>query len=357
MEEKKVFYYRQIYEALRRDIESQKYQGDDLLPPEHQIARDYGVDRSTVRKALKMLVEDGLVEKRPGKGTVVLEQRRTFPASAADSPHGNIGFLLPSGNAITQPFYSTLFCVLERELKRFHFSLIYSTFNEQDDLLQTVSNCRLNGIIFVSNTSGEQIGTALEAGIPCTLVNSFDPRIPSVLSDNEHGAYLAGRHLIENGHRNVCILSGVRSYICSEERIRGFRRAYAEEGIRIPESCVLPSDSWEQEAGCESIRRYLSSARTMPSAIFCLNDRLAFGAMMAIRQCGLRVPEDISIIGYDNLYNQVSVIPLTTIEAHVESIAEATAQAQIWQQLGGKRCPQRITIPTALVQGETVQKR
>lgn len=356
MEEKRSFYYQKIYDDLRSSILGENCHGGDLLPPENTIARDYGVDRSTVRKALKLLVDEGLVEKIPGKGTVVLERQRAPRAMAANPTHGSIGFLLPSGNAITQPFYATLFCVLERELKRFHYSLIYSTFNEQDDLMKTVADCGLDGIIFVSNTSGAQIGAALDAGIPCTLVNSYDPRIPSVLSDNVAGAYLAGKHLLDCGHRNVIILSGVRSYICSAERTEGFRRAFAEAGIKIPESSILPADSWEQESGLHAIKNYLSACKSLPTAIFCLNDRLAFGAMQAIRQCGLRVPEDISVVGYDNLYTQMSVIPLTTIEAHVESIAEATAQAQIWQQLGGKCVPLRINIPTELVEGETVRK-
>lgn len=356
MEEKKNYYYQQIHDDLKENILRETCKVGDLLPPENTIARNYGVDRSTVRKALKMLVDDGLVEKIPGKGTVVLDRQKSIRQTATAALHRNIGFLLPSGNAITQPFYSTLFCVLERELKRFNFSLIYSTFNEHDDLLKTISDYSLSGIIFVSNTASAQIGVALEAGIPCTLVNSYDPRIPSVLSDNDNGAYLAGKYLMECGHRSVIILSGVRSYICSAERINGFKRAFAEAGIKIPESAILPADSWEQESGMNAIKHYLTTCKSLPSAIFCLNDRLAFGAMQAIYQCGLKVPEDISVVGYDNLYTQMSLIPLTTIEAHVEALAEATAQSQIWQQYGGQRLPIRINIKTELVEGATVRK-
>ena len=107
---------------------------------------------------LQMLVNDGLVEKKPGKGSIVLNRdaakRSPSPSpAAASASYRNIGFLLPSGNAITQPFYSTLFFVLEREFKRFNFSLIYSTFNEQDDLLKTIADYNLSGIVFVSNTN------------------------------------------------------------------------------------------------------------------------------------------------------------------------------------------------------------
>lgn len=353
------YIYQQIYSDLKSQIVSRQIECGSLIPSENTIAQQYNVNRSTVRKALQMLVDEGLAEKQPGRGCVVLDQnavKKAVPEAetpAAVFPYRNIGFLLPSGNAITQTFYSMLFYVLERELKRFNFSLIYSTFNEHDDLAQTVADYNLSGIIFVSNVSPRQIGAALEMHIPCTLVNSYDARVPSVLSDNVNGAYLAGKYLLECGHSNVLIASGVRSYICSEERIIGFRRAFEEAGIRIPSDHILEADSWEQESGVNVVQQYLSSCKTLPTAIFGLNDRLAFGAMQAVRQCGFKVPEDISVIGYDNLNSQL--FPLTTIETHVEDIAEAAAQAQLWQNMGGRLIPCRINIPTALVKGETVR--
>ena len=352
--EKIPFYYQQIYDEIKSQILDESLRSGDLIAPENEIAKRHGVNRSTVRKALQMLVDEGYVEKRPGKGSVVLDKKINKRAPDTASPYRNIAFLLPSGNAITQTFYATLFCVLERELKRFNFSLLYSTFDEQDDLAKAIAHYNLSGIIFVSNTSPRQIGMAIEYGIPCTLVNSYDRRIPSILSDNFNGAYLAGKYLLECGHRRVLILSGVRSYICSEERIEGFRRAFAEAGLKIPDSCILPADSWEQESGQHALLEYLKNCSSMPTAIFGLNDRLAFGAMQAIRQYGLKVPDDISVMGYDNLNAQM--FPLSSIETHVESIAEATAQAQLWQQFGGQRIPSRITIPTELVRGETVRR-
>ena len=356
MQARRTYYYQQIYEALKCDITSGDKQEGDLLPSENQIAQQYGVDRSTVRKALKMLVGDGLVEKIPGKGTVILEPPAADDRVDDAGAYRNVGFLLPSGNAITQLFYSTLFCVLEQEFKRYNLSLIYITFDAQDNLATVISEYSLDAILFVSNTAENQIGDALEIGIPCALVNSYDARVPSILSDNERGAYLAGKCLLENGHRHPIVLSGVRSYVCSAERIEGFRRAYAEAGIAIPESDILPGDSWEQEAGANAIRRYLENVSKPATAIFALNDRLACGAVRAIHQAGLRVPQDISVIGFDNLDGQMLIDPLTSIEAHVDLIAESAAQALIWQLNGGRRLPVRINAPTELVPGKSVRR-
>lgn len=358
MQARKSFFYQQIYSELKDGIANGEQKAGDLLMPENQIAQKYGVDRSTVRKALKMLVDDGLVEKLPGKGTVILDPKALAASSEPrQQSYRNIGFLLPSGNAITQAFYATLFCVLERELKRFNFSLIYLTFDAQDSLSTVIAEYNLVGMFFVSNTAESQIGEAFKLGIPCAIVNSCDPRIPSILSDNDKGGYLAGKHLIENGHLHPIVLSGVRSYVCSAERIRGFRRAYAEIGVEIPEADILPGDSWEQEAGISAIRRYLAACSKPPTAIFALNDRLAFGAVQAIFQYGLHVPKDISVIGYDNLNTQMFIVPLASIEAHVDLIAESAAQALIWQLQGGRCLPVRISIPVELVPGETVKRR
>lgn len=355
MKTKSNFHYQTIYEDFKKAILSGEIENDALLPGENTIAADYSVDRSTVRKALQLLVEEGLVEKKAGKGTIVTRTDRKDTSADTHTETANVGFFLPSGNAIAQQFYASLLNVCEKELKRHGYTLIYSTFDENDSVLKAVEKYKLAGIIFVSNISEEQISVALEEKIPCVLANSFDPRLPSILSDNEQGSYLAGKFLLENGHRDVAVVSGTRSYVCSNERAKGFFRAFSEEGIRIPESSFLVCDSWEQEAGREVVHKYLENCRKIPSAFFGFNDRIAFGIISALRQCGLKVPEDVSVIGYDNLNAQLSVVPLTTIEAHVEYLAEATAEAILWQLGGGGRNPYRINIPVELVIGETVR--
>ena len=357
MKTKSNFHYQTIYEDYKKAISSGEILGGDLLPGENSIASAYSVDRSTVRKALQMLVDEGLVEKKAGKGTIVKkETEKESPSAISQKETPNIGFFLPSGNAITQQFYSSLLNTCEKELKRHGYTLIYSTFDEHDDVREAVNKYKLAGIIFVSNISEKQITDALEDNIPCVLANSFDSRLPSILSDNEKGSYLAGKCLIENGHRDVVLVSGTRSYVCSNERAAGFMRAYREAGIEIPESSLLVCDSWEQEAGTRVVKDYLDKCKKIPTAFFGFNDRIAFGIMSALRQCGLKVPEDVSVVGYDNLNAQLSVVPLTTIEAHVEYLAEATAEALLWQLNGGNRNPYRISIPTELIIGETVRK-
>ena len=116
--ESKTFLYKKVYQDLKDRIQNGEYLRDALLPSEREIGETYQVDRTTVRKALQLLVDDGLVEKRAGKGTVVVwrpdqEQTQSRPVLRPERRNGPIAFLLPRGDnnssRITQPFYSQLF--------------------------------------------------------------------------------------------------------------------------------------------------------------------------------------------------------------------------------------------------------
>lgn len=355
MQEEKKYRYKVIYEALKRAIEQKEYACDDLLPPESHFVTAYNVDRSTVRRALQLLVDEGYVEKRPGKGTVVTNggaQKTTKPSAESKT----VGFLLASGNAISEQFYSTLFCVMETELKQFGHSIVYATLHEDDQILDLISSLSLDGVVFVSRSADKHIQAVISQGIPCVMINSTCPDMPSILSDNHQGAYLAGKHLLEMGHRDLLVLAGIRSHISNQERLAGFRRAMMEGGIS-GETC-LTAESWSWESGLQQVSAYLRETTTPPTAIFALNDRLAFGAMQAIHQLGLRVPQDISVMGYDNLNNMHrSLLSLSTIETHVDQMAQAAVASLFWQMNGGRRLPTRVILPVALVPGETVAKR
>ncbi len=349
-----MFRYQKVYSKYKEEILNGSIREGMLLPSENLMATEFNVDRSTIRRALQMLVDDGLVEKSPGKGTIVIGRKASHPEIEKDgSANKNIGFLLPSGNAITEQFYSLLFYELEQRLQKQNYSLIYSTLDKEADLRNKISSLGLEACAFVSNVDQSFIKEAVELDFPCIMLNSYSPLIPSVLTDNEEGGYLAGRYLCEKGHRRFFLISGVRSYTTNQERLAGFRRAMNEYGIPEDDYEVGISESWEKDAGEKCVEAYLDKGKNA-TAMFAFNDRLAFGAIKAIVNNGLRVPEDISVIGFDNLNAIFGTKSITSIEAHVDMIAEGAAMALIWQICGGKRIPLRINSPVKLIEGETV---
>lgn len=348
-----MYKYQKVYHHLKEKILNETYPPESQLPSEMGIASEYSVDRSTVRRALKYLSDEGLIEKRAGKEATVCG--KTHKSITAPNETNKIGYLLPLGYKINEIFYSNLFYAIEKSFQAKGYTLIYSSL--ENSLLKILQTLELDGVILVSNYDKTYITDAIKAKVPCVLVNSLNPLIPSILSDNEQGAYLAGKHLIEKGHRNILVLSGVSSAITNQMRLAGFRRALSESGITLKDENIILAESWEIEDGAKSLRKHLTTQTSNATAIFGLNDRLAFGAMQTLHQMGLSVPDDFSVIGYDNLNNMtLSVIKMTTIETHIEMIAEAAVNQLLWQLSGGNCHPLKILAPVELVEGETVKQ-
>ena len=350
-----MFRYQKVYGIYKEKILNGSIKGGSLLPSENTLANEFDVDRSTIRRALQMLVDDGLVEKSAGKGTIVIGRNLDQESERDTGTNKNIGFLLPSGNAITEQFYSLLFYELEQILQKHNYSLIYSTLDGEADLGDAIRSLNLVGCAFVSNVDQKFVQDALRLDFPCIMLNSYSPLIPSVLTDNEEGGYLAGKYLCEKGHRRFFVISGVRTYTTNQERLEGFRRAMHEYGISESDYRIGISESWERDGGEKCVEEYLRTEKRIASAMFAFNDRLAYGAIRAIRNAGLSVPEDISVVGFDNLNATLGTTEITSIEAHVSAIAEGAAQSLLWQIGGGRKVPLRINSQVELIEGSTVR--
>lgn len=362
--ENKTFLYKKVYQDLKERIQNGEYLRDALLPSEREIGETYQVDRTTVRKSLQLLVDDGLVEKRAGKGTVVVwrpqetvtQLQTGFRPEKKDGP---IAFLLPKGDnnssRITQPFYAQLFYRAEKECQKLGYTLIYSTLDESDNFDDLVQSHGFSGIFFVSNVAHRHLDRALELGIPAILINSYYSRMTSILSDNFCGTYSACRYLIEHGHKSIGILSGDSAYTTDRERYRGCVSALREYGLPLKNEYCLGGTSWEFEAGLAAMEQMLAKNTSYPTAFVAFNDRLALGAIQAIHQAGLRVPEDISIIGYDNSDQAKYSLPrITTVEIHVSLMAQ-TAARMLFQQIDDYEVlPVKILTPVELIEQESV---
>lgn len=130
--------------------------------------------------------------------------------------------------------------------------------------------------------------------------------------DNDYGAYLAVRHLIDLGHRHIAFVSGPTNHADARERLEGYRRALAEAKIRFDENLVVDGD-FHEAGGLEAVSRLLASNATF-TAIFAANDLSAYGVRLGLYRKGIRVPEDISLVGFDDLHGSAyTAPPLTTV--------------------------------------------
>jgi len=351
--------YEVVYDAIKAKIISGAYQDGELLPSEREIGEEHDVDRSTVRKALQLLVDDRLVIKLAGIGTKVCrdsECRDSKEIAVESRPrngtHGSIGFFLPPSvhrrDRISQPFYSSLFYHTERECRSNGYACFYSTLDEHDDFQQMLQRQHFDGIIFVSNTAEKFIQMAIDAKIPCVLVNEYNPKLPSYLPDNTNGMIMMCDHLIGLGHRKFALVTGINTYLTTRERYIGCMYAFSKHHINEP--CVASCD-WEPDTAYRITKELLETSDPMPTAIIGFNDNIAIGCLRAASELGLRVPQDISIVGFDDIEQSRYAIPsLTTVHSNIRELALATVQGLFLQiQHPGALTSLKSYVPSSLM--------
>ncbi len=296
---------RRIYDGLAdkvaQSIASLDLQPGQLVASEYDIARQEGVSRATVRKAVGMLVARGLVERRPGRGIYV--------------PKANAAARLVQ---IVMPNWASPFCgeiargVKEAGLKAGVRTQIHDAHGRFDSDLQAVANLpktAAEGAIIASvhNRRFARILYELEAArYPFVLVDETlrDIDVPSVVADNHGGGYLAGQKLIGHGHRRIAFV-GFLGADTVQGRLGGLRDAMANvglplPGVRVGELRIQSSmDDWSAEV--VRVTKELLKQPNRPTAIFFYRDDAAADGCRAIRELGLRIPEDISVVGFDGL--------------------------------------------------------
>ncbi|MFA6846054.1 MAG: GntR family transcriptional regulator [Sphaerochaetaceae bacterium] len=329
--------YEVVYEDIKQKILSDEYKDGSLLPSEREIGEHYDVERTTVRKVLKMLVEDLLVVKLPGIGTKITKTKDTRNNSSQQTKEnknkGTIGFFLPPSlhriDRISQPFYSMLFYYTEKEARSLGYSFSYYSLCENEDFEALLKSQEFDGIIFVSNISDKCVQLALSKGIPSVLVNEYNPKIISILADNTNGMVSICNHLIELGHQDFLLVTGIPTYLSCKERLMGCK--YSFQKHNISKFSILSCD-WEPETAYQITKEYLLQAKSLPTAIIAFNDNIAFGCLRAINDIGLKVPTDISVVGFDDIeQSNYSIPPLTTVHENINLMAKTAIQEILMQ--------------------------
>ncbi|NRT50739.1 LacI family transcriptional regulator [Clostridium beijerinckii] len=188
-----------------------------------------------------------------------------------------------------------------------------------------IDNRNFDGIIVVSQSKNDDefIQTILEKNIPTVVINRYieNEGLVNIMSDDTKGVYDAVTYFIENDHRKIALLQGNKEFESTVYRKRGYIRALEDNNIPINEEYIL-SGRYDLKSGYENMKKLLK-LENVPTAVFCANDDIGVGAMKAIFEAGLKVPEDISIIGFDdsNFCNYVTP-PLTSVRKDSLAMSE-----------------------------------
>jgi LacI family transcriptional regulator len=257
---------------------------------------------------------------------------------------------------ITNPFFTTLARGVEDVASDAGFSVIFCNTDEseieQDEHLTVLMKKRVDGILLVpAESAAASMAFVRQRTVPVVVL---DRRVPNggmdtVRCDSEQGAYELTRLLLELGHTRIAMLSGPLGVSTAADRIAGYRRAMVETGDPLDETLILNGQF--TQAGGHSMTEEAFCLNPPPTALFAGNNFIAIGAYRATREAGLRIPEDIAMVAFDDLPPALVLEPFLTVAAQPAYEMGRKATELLLARLAGQLPPecQEIVLPTELV--------
>jgi LacI family transcriptional regulator len=284
-----------------------------------QIADLAGVSIATVSRVLNGR-NDVADETREVVNRVIRENGYTANRSARGLSAGRTGLVGVLVPLVYPAYFSSILAGVAEALSEQDLRVVLSPTGHEHDREVTLLERLMHGLtdgalIVLPEESSEELERLVDQGYRFVVVDPLMPlaeRIPSVSAAHTAGAHQAMRHLLELGHRRIAAITGPAGWVATEDRRRGYHAALASAGI-LPEPELEVEADFEIAGGREAARHLLDLA-TPPTAIFAFNDNHAIGAIQAARERDLRVPEDLSIVGFDDVEHATIVSPaLTTV--------------------------------------------
>lgn len=319
----------------------------------HDVARLAGVSQTTVSRVLNG--SDKVRGRTRDRVLAAAEQLNYVPSAAAQAMRtrraGAIGVI---ASDITNPFFPALLDSLSRETHRHGFEMIL--WNHDDDtaatsVVESVSRGLVDGVCVASATAGiTDVDMLRRIRVPLVFANRRIDGIAvdCVTSDNAGAARQAAEYLAKAGRRRIGAIFGPRNISTGPEREGAFVERLAQEGISIPERWKRRGPS-SFETGYAAVQDILDTG-DVPDTIYCNSDLIAFGVINAMRKRGVRVPEDVWIMGVDGLpMSAWEVFDLTTVEQPIHDMAARAVELLIERIQGSTSDPVNDSLETRLI--------
>lgn len=321
------------------------------LPSRSVLCEEYMISRTTIDRAIADLVSEGYLYSVAGSGTYVAD------LTADDTPirHDvmNIGVLIPN---IVHDTYPGILRGIQDVMQRHNINVVVcntdNDFVKQRSSLRRLLNSHVDGLLIIpvimngETITDEHLRDFVELNVPMVFCNRGinGVKAPLVYSNNFYGGYLATKHLLERGYDHIAFLS-VLHYQTTLARHHGYMAALWEHGLELDEGLVLNCPDYSRvELGYRMMKQLLESGKHV-NGVFAFNDQIACGAINAIHEAGLRVSDDIGVIGYDNtMLCNVPSEALTSVSFKKYEIGCTAAELLL----------KRIRDPKAAIPNETI---
>lgn len=342
--------FRELAARIRRDVDRGVLPVGSRLPSVPELAKESGVGINTVRRAISVLVEDGLLDRRQGAGTFVI-------ATSADTrPRCSIGVLVPS---LTY-YYPQVIAGIEQTASRHNATVVvacsYYNIEREFAELRRLETSGVDGLLLVPSLHrtpdrAAHLAKVAETPLPYVLLerrpeSSGADRTSYVCTDTRSGAYAAVTHLVELGRRRI----GYIGYLTSapaENVYAGFRQAMADHGLDLIDEAIVRKRS----LAMKDVGPYVELCRRHElDAVFVLGDPFAATLLGHLRRAGIAVPGDVAVISFDDEFAQTTEVPLTAVSPPKYELGRLATELLLRQlELGSARVPYQVQLQPHLV--------
>ncbi len=246
-----------------------------------------------------------------------------FASSLKSGKSNTIGLIVPS---LSNPFFANIASNINAEVRKYGYTTIIVDSDENVEIEKTVLQQfiarNIEGLIIIPcGKEMEHIKNVYDQGLPLVLLDRYfeELEIPYVSTDNFEGAYMAANLLINHGHKSILCIQGIIDSTPNKLRVKGFKQAMKDAGI---ENFKVVGDAFSVENGYSETKMMLQN-KVRPTAIFTLSNTIAMGCLKALKEENIRIPQDISLITFDDhLYLDFLATPITSIAQPVEAICK-----------------------------------
>lgn len=326
------------------------------------IAKKLNISRRTISRVLQN--DKNVAEKTRVRILEYLEKEKYFPnihaASLASKKVNVVGLIFPKDTFIDPDFFALdVLKGVAMAISENKYQLMIFTQDkfDKEQCLKFYKSRLVGGLILVAIASND-ITQALEVKkqeVPVTLISSYCDGIDSFGCNNFRGGYIATKYLIDSGRKKIAFIHGHENWFDAKERCKGYKQALSDAGMEVRGEYIEPG-YFNYEKGEMAMEKLLALGDP-PDAVFAANDRMAIGAYKAIKKVGKKIPEDIAVVGFDNIpLCEHLDPPLTTIEQLMEDIAYESAKVLLNSITSPqqKKKPQiRLLEPKLIVRNST----
>lgn len=328
--------YTEIAALLRSKVMDGAYQNTKRLPTEMELAETYQVNRQTVRRALAMLTQEGLIERHQGSGSYITDKP---PA------HGKIIAILTT--YINDYIFPAILQDAQTAFANSGYStMVYCTHNQvnmEREALKSILSNPVCGLLVegtktaLPNPNLDLYKQLRDSGVPVVFLHATYSELPDTIcvsDDNFHGGYLLTRYLLKKGHTKIAGLFK-NDDIQGHDRYFGFLSALRDAGYSLPDSQIFWYSTEEKKQILSSsnpvmLQDFVKSSLSGVTAVVCYNDEIAFAFINVLLSLGIRVPEDIAVVSFDNSsYSEFCSVKITSLAHGSKHIGRIAAERLI----------------------------